>query len=296
MHRHPPFLIVLFLTILVTCAIVHAAERCNRCSREIGQEWRFCAYCGVRIEPLPPTERPWESPGTRAGQEIIGPDGGPMVWVPPGEFMMGSDDPNHRARPVHSVCLTRGFWLGKFEVTRAQHRRFCERTGRPFPDERPDWDEHPARYVNWHDAVAYCDHYGLHLPTEAQWEFAARGPQSWWYPWGFEWDSASLNYTEHRDPERRTSPVGRFSAGVSWCGAFDLAGNVAEWCADWYEEDYYGLSPVEDPPGPETGTSRVLRGGSYHLSGDYDWYSARRDDRPPTDLAPTTGFRVAYAP
>ncbi|HCU34161.1 MAG TPA: hypothetical protein DGT21_01580 [Armatimonadetes bacterium] len=294
MHRHSLPLIAMLLIMLVTCAVVHAAERCNRCGREIGQDWRFCAYCGVPLEPLTPTERPWESPGTRAGQEIIGPDGGTMVWVPPGEFVMGSDDRNDRAEPMHPVRLTRGFWLGKLEVTRAQHRRFCEAMGLPFPDDDPERDEHVLVHTSWDDAVAYCEHYGLRLPTEAEWEFAARGPGSWPYPWGFVWtdDKCSCMRGGGYTPPHRG---GRFPAGASWCGALDMAGHVAEWCADWFDPDYYSSSPVEDPPGPETGASRVVRGGSFSSRLE-ECRSSHRGAREPSHRGYNTGFRVASTP
>jgi len=294
MHRHSLPLIAMLVIMLVTCTVVHAAERCNGCSREIGQDWRFCAYCGVRLEPLTPTERPWEHPGTRAGQEIIGPDGGPMVWVPPGEFMMGSDARDDRAEPIHPVRLTRGFWLGKLEVTRAQHRRFCEAMGLPFPDDDPERDEHVLVHTSWDDAVAYCEHYGLRLPTEAQWEFAARGPGSWPYPWGFEWtdDKCSCMRRGGYTPPNRG---GRFPAGASWCGALDMAGHVAEWCADWFDPEYYSSSPVEDPPGPETGASRVVRGGSFSSRLE-ECRSSHRGADSPSHRGYHTGFRVAYAP
>jgi formylglycine-generating enzyme required for sulfatase activity len=179
----------------------------------------------------------------RAGQKITGPDGGQMVWVPAGEFMMGT--PPHRAR------ITKGFWLGKCEVTTAQWERYLQETdahgwsdgGEPTPG--PDY---PAWEISWDDATAYCKHYGLSLPTEAQWEYAAAGPASRRYPWGDEWEHHKCCNAANLGPSDRTWPVGSFPQGASWCRALDLAGNVAEWCQDG---NAYG--------------AKVVRGGSWYL-------------------------------
>lgn len=295
MHRHSLPLIAMLLIMLVTCAVVHAAERCNRCGREIGQDWRFCAYCGVPLEPLTPTERPWESPGTRAGQEIIGPDGGALVWVWPGEFIMGSGDGHRDEQPVHPVRITRGFWLGTCEVTVAQYRQFCEASGRVFAKDNTQGDLHPVAYVGWEDAMAYCRHYGLGLPTEAQWEYAASSPQSRWYPWGWEWDPGRCRHQLNLGSGGRTFPIGSFPAGASWCGALDMAGNVWEWCADWHDEKYYQTSPLENPRGPATGQSRVMRGGSW-AQFDYGCRCARRYSSDTVHGDCDVGFRVASTP
>ena len=209
--------------------------------------------------------KPWERPGTRAGEEIIGPDGGKMVWVPPGEFMMGSNDGEDDEKPVHRVRITRGFWLGKCTVTNAQYRRFCGATGRSFPSDSNQGEEHPVVCVSWDDAVAYSQHYALRLPTEAEWEYAARGPEGRVYPWGNEWDAKRCCNWENRGPGGRTFPVGSFPQGASWCGALDMAGNVWQWCKDWYDAKYYAGSPAKDPPGPTSGPERVLRGGSWYF-------------------------------
>jgi formylglycine-generating enzyme required for sulfatase activity len=147
---------------------------------------------------------PWLSPGTRVGEEIVGPNGGALVWVPAGSFKMGATDADvHYALgrlqaegdrvnvcgPVHKVRIGRGFRVGKFEVTNAQYHRYSEAAGVEFRDKEEQGPNHPVRFVNWEEAVGYCRHYGLVLPTEAQWEYAARGPENRWFPWGNEWDS-----------------------------------------------------------------------------------------------------------
>lgn len=216
--------------------------------------------------PTEPAAHPWEHEGTHAGEEITGPDGGTYVWVPSGEFMMGSEDGGEDERPVHRVQITTGFWLGKCEVTNAQYQAFCAATGREFPSGSDQGADHPVVYVSWEDAQAYCKHYGLRLPTEAEWEYAARGRKGTKYPWGNEWDKSRCCNGENPGPGGRTCPVGSFPAGASWCGALDLTGNVWEWCGDWYSNRYYGESPAEDPQGPTAGDYRVLRGGSWHNS------------------------------
>ena len=214
-----------------------------------------------------PQAKPWEKPGREVGEEIVGTDGGVYVWVPSGSFMMGTEDGDDNEKPIHRVELG-GFWLGKHEVTNAQYRAFCHATGREFPANSDQAQNYPVAWVSWDDARSYCDHYGLALPTEAQWEYAAAGPESSRYPWGDEWDSASVCYRENKGPGGTTFAVGSFPDGASWCGALDMAGNVWEWCADWYNADYYAKSPVENPPGPSSGDHWVLRGGSWS---DDEW-------------------------
>jgi len=224
-------------------------------------------------------DKPWEKPGTKAGEEIVGPDGGKMVWVPAGEFSMGSDDivfwddntsrRIHIAAPVHHVHLSKGFWLGKCTVTNAQYRQYCHETGADFPKGSDQGDNHPVVNVTWTEAAAYCKHYGLSLPTEAQWEYAARGPEGREYPWGNEWDAKKCCNKSNQGPGGKTFPVGSFPEAASWCAALDMAGNVWQWCKDWYSDGYRPSAPDTDPPGPGSGDVRVLRGGSW---ADDAWY------------------------
>jgi formylglycine-generating enzyme required for sulfatase activity len=219
--------------------------------------------CAESVPQTTAADRPWERPGTCAGQEITGPDGGRMVWVPPGEFDMGSNEGNPDQRPVHHVKITRGFWLGKTEVTNAQFRAFCAATKYPFPARSVKGDDHPVSFVCWDDAIAYCKHYGLQLPTEAQWEYAARGPENRRLPWGDRWDPALCRSDVPDGPDAGTLPVGSCPANASWCGALDMLGNVWEWVSDWYAAKYYASSPAQDPPGPDKGTYKVVRGGGW---------------------------------
>ena len=229
------------------------------------------------------------TPGPGPGERMIGPDGQTLVWVPGGSFMMGSEDGPDDEQPIHRVTLD-GFWIGRCEVTNEQYRAFCNATGREFPASSNQGDDHPVGAVNWHDAQAYCAFYGYTLPTEAQWEYAARGPAVPTYPWGDAWDAQKCCNWENLGPGDRTFPVGSFPAGASWCGALDMAGKLWEWCADWYSEAYYQVSPELNPAGPESGESRVLRGDSWWSE---DPRVAQRFDIPAGAEGISFGFRVS---
>jgi formylglycine-generating enzyme required for sulfatase activity len=236
---------------------------------------------------------PWPiACGLAPGDETTGPDGQTLVWVPAGSFMMGSEDGLPDERPVHQVTLD-GFWIGQCEVTNAQYAAFCDATGLDWNPPEPG--DHPVMHVNWYDAQEYCDYYGYTLPTEAQWEYAARGPAVPTYPWGNEWDAQKCcNWDNWGPGADRTFPAGSFPAGESWCGALDMAGNVCEWCADWYSQTYYQVSPEVNPPGPESGTIRVCRGGSWYMPQGPDYCrTANRGGGTPQYGNDHTGFRVA---
>ncbi|MBI4725791.1 formylglycine-generating enzyme family protein [candidate division TA06 bacterium] len=220
-------------------------------------------------------------------------DSSVLIEIPAGSFIMGSNDYDDE-KPIHTVYLDK-YYIGKYEVTVGQFRKFVNATGYKTDAEKSggayvytggswqqkadaNWknpyfsqnDNSPVVCVSWNDAKAYCDWAGLRLPTEAEWEKAARGTDGRSYPWGNGWDGNKCNhgkvsspYTDASDGYEYTSPVGSFSSGVSPYGAYDMAGNVWEWCSDWYGENYYGSSPSNNPTGPSSGDSRVLRGGSF---------------------------------
>lgn len=225
-------------------------------------------------------------------------------------------------QPHHEVSLA-GFWIDATEVTNEQFCRFLNSEGnrieggRAWLDVRsPDclileiddefrpkegFEDHPVVEVSWFGANAYATWAGGRLPTEAEWAYAARGPDSAVFPWGNSFDGTALSYCDANcafdtrnessdDGYARTAPVGIYPTGASWVGALDMAGNVWEWCADWYSSTYYQESPAENPTGPPTGTRRVCRGGAW--GGDpYDVRSARRGGIRPRDSYASIGFR-----
>jgi len=203
--------------------------------------------------------------------ETLGHD---MAYVPAGEFIMGSENGESHERPQHEVHLG-AYYFGRYEVTNGRYR-VCVDAGVCNPPDAfrshsrdsyyddPAYDDYPVIHVSWHDADAYCRWAGGRLPTEAEWEKAARGIDGRAYPWGNEWDASKVNSQEAGPDD--TTAVGSYPAGASPYGALDIAGNVWEWCQDWYDEDYYASSPQHDPPGARSGTQRVVRGGSWHLT------------------------------
>jgi formylglycine-generating enzyme required for sulfatase activity len=201
-----------------------------------------------------------------------------MVRVPAGQFIMGSNEGESDEQPVHIVYLD-GFYIDKTEVSNAQYRKCMETGPCDTPEDtiyydNADYAQHPVVFVRWNDANAYCQWAGKRLPTEAEWEKAARGTGRWVYPWGNTFDGTKLNFADKNtsfdwsdsnwdDGYAATAPVGSYPNGASPYEALDMAGNVWEWVADWYDEGYYSQSPGRNPPGPDSGEYRVLRGGSW---------------------------------
>jgi eukaryotic-like serine/threonine-protein kinase len=238
-----------------------------------------------------------------------------MVYVPAGYFAMGSDDGYSDEKPVHSVYLDT-YWIDKFEVTNSQYAQCvadgaCSRSSYKSSATRdsyygnPDYDRYPVINVDWFQAVAYCRWAGGRLPTEAEWEKAARGTVSntypfrtRTYPWGDTTPTCSLvNYFGGTDGcVGDTSAVGSYPAGASPYGAMDMAGNVWEWVADWYAVDYYSNSPNEKPTGPTSGEVRVVRGGSWYDAGDVMHSAYRSWTEPNHYLWGLFGFRCVSPP
>jgi formylglycine-generating enzyme required for sulfatase activity len=232
-------------------------------------------------------------------------DGMVMVFVPAGSFQMGSSEqelemayalcegdivasrcPPGRfddETPQHTVTLD-AFWIDQTEVTNAQYQQCIDAGGCEAWDCYPPGGEmgggnYPTYCISWYQAKKYCAWAGERLPTEAEWEYVARGPTNQIYPWGNEFDGNRLNscdincYNRWRDPSyddgyNTRALVGTYINGTSWCSALDLAGNVAEWVADWYDPDYYSFFPSHNPPGHDTGTMVVFKGGACnHVAG-----------------------------
>jgi formylglycine-generating enzyme required for sulfatase activity len=218
-------------------------------------------------------------------------DGAIMVRIPGGKFRMGSaeGEGDPAERPQHAVRV-QGFFMDKTEVTWGQYRRFAMETGRPLPH-APAWgmpEAFPVSYATWEDARAFCTWTGGRLPTEAEWERAARGGDARRYPWGDDWDPARCN-TQEGGPHTPTASAS-YPDCVSPYGVLDLAGSVWEWCRDWYDAAYYAKSPAEDPTGPETGRTRVSRGGCW-INPSWWVRGANRQGIDPMWPDPTRGFR-----
>ena len=239
--------------------------------------------------------------GQEKPQEIVSEiDYAQMILIPAGKFRMGSleDEGYGDERPQHTVFIS-AFYIDKYEVTNAQYKKFMDVTGHKAPnywdDERYNQPNQPVVGVAFNDALAYAQWAEKRLPTEAEWEKAAHGTDGRKYPWGNEWDNSKCNSDTSDDGYEYSAPVGSFPADVSPYGIQDCAGNVLEWCADWYDNEYYSRSPKKNPDGPDSGRYRVLRGGSFHYF-PYNWHCAFRYAGMPTDTNHDIGFRCALDP
>lgn len=261
-----------------------------------------------------------------------------MVLIPSGEFLMGSpagSDALPDEQPQRSIFVS-SIFLDRHEVTNEEYHAFVSAANHRMPENNnaastlwsnrtpmPGIERHPVVNVSWIDAVAYCQWKGKRLPTEAEWEKAARGTDGRRYPWGNQWDillANSASYWAGRtvefdsgadwdafwvkgegakiakekglNGEVLTMPVGSFPEAMSPYGVVDMAGNVAEWVQDWYDPNYYRSAPLTNPTGPERGAIKSMRGGSWLKpavslrTSDRDW--GTMDSRPSG-----TGFRCA---
>lgn len=239
--------------------------------------------------------------------------GAPMVWIQGGEFTMGSRNGLSQETPEHRVYLD-GFYMDRWEVTTARYAKFLKAIGANPEDQKvnenqirfvpmlwhqaqlPMDGDRPVIGVTWQAADFYCRWVGKRLPSEAEWEKAARGTDGRTYPWGNDQPTFKLaNYQKpvfgnlYSDGLR---PVDSYEAGKSPYGIYHMAGNAAEWVADWYDETYYERAPHKNPHGPERGKQKVFRGGSFadpnsHLQG------ASRGSYLPAETGPYVGIRCA---
>ncbi len=217
-----------------------------------------------------------------------------MIFIKGGEFIMGTNDAEADESPAHKVQL-KSFYINKYEATNTRYRRFLSLTKyrrRPSYTHDPtlDDDRQPIVGTTWSDAYDYCKWAGKRLPSEAEWEKAARGTEGLIYPWGNEWRSDYSNNIE----TGLQKPVagGNYPLGKSPYGVLDMAGNVWEWCNDYYDKNYYAQSPAQDPVGPEEGKLRVLRGGSWFDGSANLRTTNRRGENPQMRLS-NIGFRCA---
>jgi formylglycine-generating enzyme required for sulfatase activity len=230
------------------------------------------------------------------------------VRVPAGRFIMGSTGPGAAAdeAPVHIVTL-KGYAIDRHEVTNQRYGRCvaagkCKRPTllssrlRKEYFGNPRFADYPVVFVAWSQARDFCSFAGGRLPTEAEWEKAARGPApaERVYPWGDEApDCRRANMGGPKSCVGDTDRIGRRPAGQSYFGALDMAGNVWEWVADWYDAAYYKRSPTDDPSGPASGRLKVMRGGCWVSGADTLRVSCRKAELP-SAWAPNVGFRCAY--
>jgi formylglycine-generating enzyme required for sulfatase activity len=280
---------------------------------------RASAAASIGPSPVP-------SDGHESGEARTDAWGIDQVWVPAGTFRMGTSaaaitalqkalPPDWVAielpseQPAHDVTLTHGYWIDRTEVTNKAFDAFVAAGGYttealwskagwawlvgqdaarlPLPCQG-DVPEQPRLCVTWFEAEAYATWRAGRLPTEAQWEYAARGPESAVYPWGDRFDASLANVVDSTGPK----PVGSYRDGVSWVNADDMAGNAMEWVADWLDPDYYATSPAKDPSGPATGKVKVEKGGWWGSNAFVARSAYRQYEDPPTYGDKHIGFRI----
>lgn len=233
-----------------------------------------------------------------------------MVLVPAGPFVMGRDDRAGVERPAHSVTLD-AYYIDKYEVTNEWYAAFLNDQGNQFEGlanwieaNDPDlhvhlvdgvwqvddgFERYPMNEMTWYGARAFCGWRGGDLPTEAQWEKAARGTDERLYPWGEDISCEMANYAGCMYD---ALPVDSYPQSISPYGTYNMAGNMMEWVADRYHEDYYALSPTENPTGPEEGAFRIIRGGSW-INHHGNLTTTHRYPKLPVLTYKSVGFRCA---
>ena len=225
-----------------------------------------------------------------------------VVTIPSGPFVRGTNGGGFDEQPQRTIFLD-VFSIDRYEVTNHQYQQFVVATGHRKPGLPSRYAKsgskvrgvnQPAVYVSWEDAAEYCRWKGKRLPTEAEWEKAMRGSDGRLWPWGNDEQPHSANWARVQDGHEVSARVGIFATDKSPYGVMDGAGNVIEWVADWYNETYYKDSPEQNPPSPEYGTYRVLRGGGYTTTG-LDIRITSRSKMMPDFRDETIGFRCAIS-
>lgn len=285
---------VLRVTGNLSADVIDAVERIAQ-SRRGAQRKRIAAIAAVVIAALAVAGILFQQRGARGpGAAVVGKDGAPAVLIPAGAFVFGDDE----YAPRREVFLD-AFHIDTYEITVGRYAKFLAATGNAHPPD--DWPADPEKAANlpvvgvdWNDAQAYCKWAGRRLPTENEWEKAARGGDERRYPWGDAEPSATLvaAMKSADDPYAGgLDAVGSHPTGASTLGVHDLAGNAAEWTADWYAESF-PRADVRNPKGPESGEKRVIRGGGWQDGGDR-LLVTRRSHASPDTRGPDIGFRCA---
>lgn len=311
-------MIVIALTLFILASACNFADRVGSTAAEIEPTETREPTATPTLEPTvtpQPTITPTPVPDYNIGSKMVNPvDGVTIVYVPAGEFLMGSEDEDARGceKPEHMVYLD-AFWIYQHPVTNEAYRKCVEDGGCHTPAvlshfESSEYADHPVTFVNWHSASDYCEWAGGRLPTEAEWEKAARGTDGRKYPWGndpltgeranFCDVNCPMGYaiSDMDDGYETTSPVGSYPLGASPYDVLDMAGNVLEWVADWYGTDYYSRSPYENPTGPTSGEYKVTRGGSWLTYEGFLRVSSRYGfDTWSWEELPDTGFRCVHS-
>jgi len=227
-----------------------------------------------------------------------------MAYIPDGKFMRGQDWGEWTDNQPSQVIYLDPYYIDIYEVTVGKYKDYLNEIKKPVPfplkAEDVGGDNQPVFKVTWENADAYCKHYGKRLPTEAEWEKAARGWDTRYYPWGNDLPDANKEYRANYAPGLNrgddgflyTGDVGSFPAGASPYGAHDMSGNIAEWTADWFDPEYYKVKAGKNPKGPETGTQKSIRGGGYDVPYNNLLLTIRLAAKP-NDSNNFTGFRCA---
>ena len=248
--------------------------------------------------------------------EVTNDFGVSMRLIPDGEFTMGRNGGFKDERPVHTVYLE-SYYIDKYEVTNILYEA-CVNNGVCTPPQNigsgssssyygnPEFSNYPVIYVDWYQSKTYCEWRGARLPTEAEWEKAARGTNERYFPWGNNFQCRNGNFDDiiglngyvitggpNCDGYENTSPVGSFENGKSPFGTYDMVGNVWEWVSDWYDGNYYADSLYQDPQGPSSGNGRVIRGGAWDVANIENLFTTRHIGFEPSTVGDYLGFRCA---
>ena len=258
----------------------------------------FLLLAGFYRSIIPPINRDWTYPHI-----ILPVNRMEMIYIPAGEFLMGSmpgeTGSGQDETPQNKIYLD-GYWISMLPVTNAMYndcvktnacRYSVDKVTNPrFRDHQ--FSGHPVVYITWFDAQKFCQYMGGRLPTEAEWEKAARGPDGWIYPWGNM--RPNMHTTNAKNMIGDTTPVGMFRNDLSYYGLYDMGGNVREWVSDWYDANYYQVIPKINPQGPAAGEKKVLKGGSW---GDIYRFTraANRLSHEPGSPGHNRGFRCVIS-